>query len=286
MLARLAAVSQRLPESLWKVRAGRVLARASLRPVIEVSLRDGTRMVLDARGRVEGEPVWNGRYEPHLIEILERCVPPGGSLLDVGANVGLIAVPMARRLAASGGRVVAVEPIPENAARITQSAAVNGVEIEVFQVALGDARRRVRMLRENGWGASTGNAMLEQVATGISGVYRDVEMETLDELGARIGRVDVIKLDVEGSEVPLLYGGMRYLSVIRPIVHGEFSRRFIGSFGHSFADVAPICDTLKYCVVGWEGDRRPVILEPQPGMRDVLLVPRERVSETFEALEA
>lgn len=242
-------------------------------------------MVLDARGRTEGEAVWSGTYEAGDIEIIERCLPPGGRLLDVGANVGLIAVPVARAIAGSGGRVVAIEPVPENAERISRSADLNGLSVEVIQVALGDRDGRARMVRESGLGASTGNAVLEQVAAAIrTGVARDVEMVTLDSLADRIGPVDVVKLDVEGAEILVLQGGLEYLRATRPVVLGEFGRGLLGGFGHTFLDVVPICEALRYRIVGFDDGGRPLVLQPRPGLRDVLLVPDERLPDILEAL--
>ena len=285
MLALLAAASQRLPESRWKARAGRVLARATPHHVVETSLGDGTRMLLDARGRTEGGPVWNGTYEPHLVALLERLTPPGGTVLDVGANVGLIAVPLARRLAPTNGRVIAVEPIPENADRIERSAALNGLELTVHRVALGDRHQHVRMRREDGWGATTGNAVLEQVASVIpTGVDHDVEMLTLDELAPELGPVDVIKIDAEGADILILQGAKNYLTTTRPIVHAEFSRGLTPGFGQTFLDVVPLCSELRYRIAGFDAAGRPAEREAEVGLRDVLLVPEERLEHVLRAL--
>ena len=110
-----------------------VVSRTGGSPILTVRISDGTHMVLDGRGRTEAEAVWSGSYDEHTLAVLKTCLEAGDNLLDVGANVGLIAVPMARHLQATGGRVIAVEPVPANAERIKRSAALNGVDIRVIE---------------------------------------------------------------------------------------------------------------------------------------------------------
>src|SRR5262249_50815161 len=53
---------------------------------------------------------------PHIVEEIDTLIeivdglPPGALVLDVGANIGLISIPIARELAKSGGSVLAFEP--------------------------------------------------------------------------------------------------------------------------------------------------------------------------------
>jgi SAM-dependent methyltransferase len=50
------------------------------------------------------------RTDDAVLDALLRLVAPGETWLDIGAGAGRFALPIARRLAASGGSVVAVEP--------------------------------------------------------------------------------------------------------------------------------------------------------------------------------
>src|SRR5262245_50279446 len=53
---------------------------------------------------------------PHIVEEIETLLeivgglPPKAFVLDVGANIGLISIPVARELGKSGGTVLAFEP--------------------------------------------------------------------------------------------------------------------------------------------------------------------------------
>lgn len=291
LISYMARASQALPASLWKVRAGRVLAfllaRTGVDAVGPVRLRDGTVMLLDGRGRTEGEAVWNGRFDPDLLHILATCTPAGGRLLDVGANVGLISVPMARRLQATGGKVLAVEPVAVNEERLRTSAALNDVDIQIFRVALGDHAGSVVMHRDTGLGATSGNAIMGDPGEGY-GTESNVELTTLDTLDdiASISPIDVIKIDIEGAELSFLQGARRFLERNRPIVFGEFNSGLMPRFGHSFVDVAELLAPLAYRYIKFRAGREPMEVKPAVGMGNALLVPDERFNDVFESLRA
>jgi len=163
-----------------------------------VTLRDGSTVILDGRGRTEAGPFWTGTYETDTVDFLRRCTTIyGGHVVDVGANVGLITVPLAR----AGAIVTAIEPVPENAARIRRSALLSGVadRARVVEVALGESAGSVTMVRDDGMGATTGNALDASIAVDAGGRRSVATRARLDDLD--LGRVDVMKLDVEGSEL-------------------------------------------------------------------------------------
>src|SRR5579871_5965597 len=61
--------------------------------------------------------VWLGDHEPEVQEAITAAVRPGATAIDVGAAIGVMALGMAR-LAGSGGKVIAFEGDPVQAARL------------------------------------------------------------------------------------------------------------------------------------------------------------------------
>ncbi len=280
---------QRLPRSRTKVRIGRVIAAAltfaGVDAVAPVRLLDGTLVVLDLRGRTEGEAAWNGTYAPGELCMLKACTPRNGLLLDVGANVGLVALPMALYMAPAGGRVVAIEPVPANLQRLHDSARLNGLSLEIEGVALGDKVGSIPVTRETGLGASSGNAVVGDNAVG-TGDTTIVELTTLDHLAAERawGRVDTMKVDVEGYEVPFLRGAAALLARDRPVIVGEFNSHMMPAFGHTFLDVGEICDKNGYRIVAFRADGAPIEVKATVGLGNVALVPAERLDATMRLL--
>ena len=113
LLGGVSALSRRLAPSRTKTRIGRVvgavLCRLGADPVVMVETTDGVFLV-DARSRTECEMLWSGVYDPDDIAFLRAVTPAHGIFLDVGANVGLIFIPVWRAM--STGRAIAVEPVP------------------------------------------------------------------------------------------------------------------------------------------------------------------------------
>jgi FkbM family methyltransferase len=277
-MSRVAALSHRLPAGRWKVRVGRVassgLGRVGVDVVSAVTMQDGTVLVLDPRGRTEGEAFWHGTYEEDDLGFLRRCLGAfGRNVLDIGANVGLIAV----RLAHAGAHVEAIEPVPENAERIAESARLNGLgdAVQVRQLALGEAEGTLTLIRESDLGSTTGNAVSSDVAGDSGGVTVVVPQVRLDSLD--LGPVDLVKIDVEGAETPALRGGRAVIEANRPVIMGEFHSGLMPRFGHSFLDVADLLSPLGYRYFSSVSGTEIREQSPRVGLGNVIACPTEKV---------
>ena len=167
---------------------------------------------------------------PVLADLLGR-LHTDDVLLDAGANVGLYSCLAGRALVT--GRVLAVEPHPANADRLSANLAANGVEdrVRVVRSALGPATASGRLLttgREPGTGEHTlafddapdpdppfgggtaGDEVASTAATARDGHEEptiDVPVVAGDALVTRESvRPTVIKIDVEGGERAVLDG--------------------------------------------------------------------------------
>jgi FkbM family methyltransferase len=260
--AALAALSHRLPSSRWKVRAGRLaasgLGRLGVDVIAPIRLADGSVLLLDPRGRIEGEPFWDGSYDADQVRFLEGCLTAiGPHLLDIGANVGLIAIPLAR----AGAEVDAFEPVPANAARVIASAGLSGVadRVRVRQVALGEADGTLSLVLESAFGAATGNAVAAGVADGSAGTAVDVPVVRLAEVG-------------------VLRGGMSMIAAERPVIIGEFHSGFMPRYGHSFLDVADLLTPLGYRYFSFVSATEVCERQPHVGLGNVVAAPDELVA--------
>lgn len=73
-------------------------------------------------------------------------IPPKGYVLDVGANIGLISIPVALLVKTdSSPRVVAIEAVPDNCAALRKNVALNELEhdVAVFESPVGDIEKDV-----------------------------------------------------------------------------------------------------------------------------------------------
>jgi FkbM family methyltransferase len=136
------------------------------------------------------------------VELIEGLVPEGGRVLDLGANVGVVAL----AAAATGRRVVAVEAAPRNVDLLEESRRANSfANLRIVHAAVADTAGEVGFIPASSFGYVV--PQLDPVG-GLN--VRAVPVDDLlDEVGW--DGVEFLKLDVEGSEVAALIGASRLL---------------------------------------------------------------------------
>jgi FkbM family methyltransferase len=272
-------LARALPPSRTKVRVGRVIGLAATKlgaqALVDMTTDNG-RFLLDARSRTEAGKLWNGFYDEDDLAFLRAITPTNGTFLDIGANIGLILIPLAHHL--TDGRIIGVEPVPVNVARLRDAVSLNTAigATEIHAVALGRQRGSLSLAKE-GHASSSGNAVPTHAADPHATV---VELTTLDDLAATLAlhRLDTIKIDVEGFEVDVFAGARQTLTTRRPTVYGEFNNELMPTHGSSFLDAWAIFQPLGYECFSFI-DRMSLLHQPSPSptLGNVVLVPQERV---------
>jgi FkbM family methyltransferase len=211
-----------------------------------------------------------GGYEPVFTAVLIDTVRPGDVCYDLGAHIGWYSLLMARRAGPSGA-VHAFEPYPPNAARLRDHAARNAdpaerAPIHVHAAALAE-ETGTRELAGAGDGDSLSTLSHLEGARGVlnaawrrrfDGFSRhQVEAWRLDDWRASAAAPppDVLKIDVEGSELAVLRGARRTLAESRPIVIAELHNAglaaecgaLLGALGYAVEVVA--CESGGDCVI-------------------------------------
>ncbi|MEY2489503.1 MAG: hypothetical protein QOC70_1445 [Verrucomicrobiota bacterium] len=158
---------------------------------------------------------WMGRKEAIL---LRRLVRPGMQVVDVGANVGLYSLLLAR-LVDRNGSVLAFEPEPNLFSTLRENCASNNAtNIVPFQCALGRAKGVASFHRS---AFNSGDNRLGSASVGHDTV--EVRVERFDDLQPD-SKPDFVKIDVQGHELAALSGMERALAPSRNVrVLFEFS---------------------------------------------------------------
>jgi FkbM family methyltransferase len=178
----------------------------AIRPAYEAGLRllfgrRGVRRVVNGSERLRLDPACRSvptEYEPDVWRELLGSVRTGDVVADVGANVGLYTVAIARRVGRTG-RVIAYEPDAGNADLLRRNLAMNGVEsvVEVREVAVGGERGEIPFLSDRQ------QSRFDPVGDSRVGVV------TLDD---EFERLALLKIDVEGFEGSVLQGARALLA--------------------------------------------------------------------------
>ena len=146
---------------------------------------------------------WMGHDEAIL---LRRLVRPGMHVVDVGANIGLYSLLLARLVDRSGS-VLAFEPEPNLFATLRENCVSNNAtNIVPFQCALGRVNGLARFHRS---AFNSGDNRLGHASMGYDAV--EVRVERFDDLQPD-SKPDFVKIDVQGHELAALSGMERALS--------------------------------------------------------------------------
>jgi FkbM family methyltransferase len=244
----------RLPEGWWTASPLVRVRRLGLR--VELDLRDNLQRVLYA----------TGTYEPALLRFLEAELRPGDVMVDVGAHVGVHALHAAARLRRlGGGTVVAFEPARDSAAKLRAAAARNRVELTVVEAALGAAPGTAELRADPAYDpADAGVRSLH----GRGGRVQAVTVTTFDAWAAeaRLERLDLVKLDVEGSELEALRGMAGSLGRLRPrALVVEVKQRVLDRAGVDGDEIHLLLARLGYAATGQVLPVANQVYRPAPG---------------------
>jgi FkbM family methyltransferase len=179
--------------------------------------------------------------------------------VDVGANIGLFTLALAKRVEPDGA-VWAFEPDPANRALLQENVAANGLGdlVTVSELALTDATGQLFFQ------PSPTDASASHLAPG--GIR--VEAVRLDDLD--IEHVDVMKIDVEGAECSVLRGAAETLSNSRPALLLECAERNLSRAGSSLGELEDLLRELRYEYLDPDGSSRKQL----PTNANVLCLPR------------
>jgi FkbM family methyltransferase len=160
-------------------------------------------------------------YETIETSFVRKTVRPGMRVLDIGANLGWFTVQMAK-LVGPSGQVISFEPRSDLFYYLSRTVCENQFDnVSLHNCALGDHVGEVE-LHWPANGVNPGGTQLnltEVISTGM--LYQKTAMRVLDE--EINGKIDFIKIDVEGAEKLVLSGAKRILMESRPIILSEVS---------------------------------------------------------------
>ncbi|MBF0355153.1 MAG: FkbM family methyltransferase [Alphaproteobacteria bacterium] len=187
--------------------------------------------------------LYKARLEAGPVSRLKSFVKPGGWVIDVGAHIGFFSLRFARWVS-EGGRVIACEPDRDNRERLCRRllrAHANQV-VCVEDAAIGEADGRARFVL---CPDHPGNHHLS--SEGI-----DVPLRCIDSLVSeqQCSAVNLIKIDVQGSELRVIKGAIGTLSRYRPALLVEIDPVAMKQSGTTAAELVQQLYELGYASFG------------------------------------
>ncbi len=194
----------------------------------------------------------HGTWEPELGEQLRALLRPGMTAVDVGGNIGYVALLMAECVGPSG-KVVAVEPDPRNAEVLKRNAErTRGAQIEVVEAAAWSEPTTLELQLH---GTNTGDHRVGIADGGRASVT--VPAVRLDDVLPE--QVDLILMDTQASEHVALRGARELIERSRPVLLVEFWPQGLREAG---VDPVSVLDGYRAMGLRVSGAEEPLPTDP------------------------
>jgi FkbM family methyltransferase len=182
----------------------------------------------------------DGHYEPHVMQVLSDLVHPTDVCIDIGANVGVLTLLLARL--APDGHVYAFEPGDTSFGYLSRNIAdAHAGNVDAAQLGVYDTTGTLTLQVSPG---HPGGAYISQTDV-HERASESIPVTRLDDWvdDHDLAQVDVIKLDIEGAELRVLEGASKTLERFRPVLVVECNPVALERFQNASASV--LVETLR-----------------------------------------
>ena len=232
---------------------------------------------------MQSQIFWYGYYSRDILRVLRSLLRPGMVVIDAGANIGEITL-VAAKMVGNSGQIYAFEPLREIADELSQNVRLNNFT-QVF-------------IQEKGLSDEPGNKVIFRASSdfhdgskheGLATLYPsekratkagEISLVTLDDFceQADIKQLNLIKMDIEGAELPALRGGMVTLRRFMPYIIVEVQQETASQAGYNAGDILAFLQPMGYRfdVIGRKGRLHSVDAATLRRFQNILCSPVER----------
>ncbi len=189
--------------------------------------RNGIRWALDLNEGIDFAIYLLGQFERDLARSYRRLIPPGATVLDIGANIGAHTLPLAKHVGPTG-RVIAIEATAYAYAKLAKNLSLNPQLAEHTTAIQALIAARDGTPAETSISSSWPLTGTEETDTIHGGALRSTsgaKVLSLDGLLTELEahKIEWIKLDVDGHELDVLQGGHKCLETSKPSIFMELA---------------------------------------------------------------
>ncbi len=192
-----------------------------------------------------------GIPELPMINFVRTLAGRGRTFVDVGSHIGFYTM----GLAPGFNKVVAFEPSKFQYGWLTRNRALNDyTHVACEHVALGDTRGEATLNVLSYEGGL--NSLSPEVAAAHTIIdHYTVPVEVLDDRG--MTDIDLLKIDVEGFEIPVLRGARKTIDASRPVILIEVwtdperrqnVKQVMDEMNYTFEPLFPLSPELVLCI--------------------------------------
>ena len=254
--------------------------------------REGIWWDLDLTEGIDFSIYLLGGFEPKTLKLYKKIVKNGDIVLDIGANIGSHTLPLALNTG-KNGMVFAIEPTEYAFKKLQKNINLNkdlASNISVLQVMLvADENEPLKSDIYSSWPLFHNGKKIHAEHKGQLMETKGAVAITLDQLvrQMQISKIDFIKLDVDGHEYSVLFGGKETMKTCTPKILMELAPYLYNPVPGQFEAILTLFSQLNYIMSDANtGENLPLDPEylrkiiPVGGSKNVLLIPSEREGET------
>lgn len=212
--------------------------------------RGGINWSLDLREGIDFSIFLLGAFERSTAVTLQSLASPGSVVFDIGANIGAHTLGLARSVGPAG-RVFAFEPADFAFAKLKHNLDLNP-ELEsrtrAHQILLAaEPSAPLPQMIYASWPLLPKEPVHPKLRGRLLATS-NARVDTLDRFVEREGldRLDLIKIDVDGHEYPVLRGGVRTLARFQPTLLMELSPYVHDEQDHGFGALVILLRDVGY----------------------------------------
>lgn len=171
---------------------------------------------------IGGEVAQYGTYESFETEILLKTLTTGDTAIDIGANIGIYTLQMAKKIG-ERGRVYAFEPEPTNFFILSKNIIDNGLSnISAIPIGLSDGKGEAHLYLS--WD-NMGDHRVYDANYRRKREYIDISLDTLDAVlkqSKQKNKIKTIKIDTQGYEPYVIKGASHTIASSHPYIFIEY----------------------------------------------------------------
>ena len=207
-------------------------------------LRDNFYMLLNPTEHIQQQLFWYGYYEKELGDLLKKIVKPGDVVLDLGANIGYFSLLVANN--SPSVKVISFEPVASLFQNMNDNISLNNIKnILTVNAAVGEITEEKELFVSAP--DNLGMSSFHQPEN-HSGKKERVKVVAIDDWVKTSGlsKIDIIKLDIEGSELGALKGMKEVLQKQKPILIVEVNPETLSMFNLKPTDIYNYLGQLNF----------------------------------------
>jgi len=249
---------------------------------------DGVEFVLHPRGEIAFNIWTEFQVERRELDFVLHALSVEAIFFDIGANVGLFTLAAGQKLRTNGGRVYAFEPCSETFEVLQQNVHLNGLRnVNPVHAALtdwiGEGTLHVNKSFRDGLNTLGTPSHFDCSVIGS----QVVPTTTIDHFmkANEIGRVDVMKVDVEGAELLVFAGGRRLLERNdAPVILYEGYSWCTAGFNYHPVEIMWLMKDFGYELFIIDPDSRRLVPRIRDGQYDIMIIAMKRGDPRFGTL--